>query len=98
MRTDVQYGPDRLPDVNHRLKEEDGYRIAVVRCVDCQEHWVRAVHELAIQHKRGLWLCPNGWRQPGCPYGRVFEVVNRPDVESVWRLTGRYGYGSDGAK
>ncbi len=89
---------DGSADILHNLMDVGPYKIVVVRCKDCQRHWVRSVHMRARRAGYGVWLCPAGWRrandQSGCKGpGRVFQIANRPEIESLWRLTGKYGFG-----
>lgn len=66
------------------------YRLCVVQCTKCLRCWVRQVHVMITTDE---WLCPRGWlRGNGCA-GTRFAVVDRPEVEAAWRLTGQYAFG-----
>lgn len=66
------------------------YRIRVVQCPKCLRCWVRNVHTSLVE---GEWLCPRGWRKEGGCASDRFVVVDRPEVEAAYLLTGRYGFG-----
>ncbi len=77
----------------HNLNQVPGYELRVIQCQVCRCHWVRNVPStLYTWTKQGSWLCPRGWTSANCNGGK-YRIVDRPDIEAIWRLTGMHGFG-----
>lgn len=84
----------RAQDVGYSLRPDiAGMVLKVVRCTLCGRCWMRNVDHRLMPGQLGAWFCPRGWGNGNGCGGAYFVTVERPEVEAVWRLTGRYGFG-----